>query len=441
MRSLFITILVLALLFLNSCAHIQKAPPLAFDVVDTGPVPPDVPSIPPWRTVPLDPEYGGGWVVAGDLDGDGAVDIVSAQNHNVEDTHYTSAAAAQRLDGSVMWRWGAPKMGRKNLHHDVALQIHDWDGDGRKEVMLLADRCLVELDGATGQERRRLSIPQDASDCLTFCDLSGAGRPTDFLVKTRYTTLWAYDRMGKLLWQSELPGGYRTAHQARPFDLDGDGRDEIMAGYGLLNHKGELIWTFTSGKTNLEKGHLDCARIVRQGDSPASTRIVLTCCGAKNIAMVDGNGKTVWEITGHHFESIQVGTILPKPRGPHLLVDIDHTPRGESDLWILDRKGNLCGKIRGEYCRHHALIDWNGDGLEEIVVGHSGAMYGPAGRRIATLSAPIDAGVLLLGDFTGDGICDVARGNPNVLYIYQNESTRKPCTPVPLGTPLNITYY
>ncbi|HPO13082.1 MAG TPA: hypothetical protein PLI09_06520 [Candidatus Hydrogenedentes bacterium] len=441
MCSFFIAVMVLVLAVLSSCAHVQKPPPLAFDVVDTGPVAADVPSIKPWRTVTLDPDYGGCWIVAGDLDGDGTVEIVSAQNHNLDDTHYTSAASAQRLDGSIMWRWGDPNIGRKGLHHDVALQIHDWDGEGHQEVVLLADKALVELDGATGKERRRLSIPAGASDCLTFCDLSGVGRPADFLVKTRYTSLWAYDHSGTLLWQSELPGGYRTAHQARPFDLDRDGRDEIMAGYALLNHKGKVVWTFTSEKVDLGKGHLDCARILKKGMSPKSTRIVLTCCGAKNIAMIDGKGKTLWEISGRHFESIQVGAILPKPHGPHILVDIDHTPRGESDLWILDRNGNLCAKIRGEYCRHHELIDWNADGLDEIVVGHSGAMYDHTGRRIATLAAPTAAGNLLLGDFTGDGISDVARGGGDVLYIYQNNSQKKPHFPVPLGTPLNITYY
>lgn len=440
MRVLFIAISVVTMFLPIYRAHSSESPSLAFDTVDVGPAPPDVPSIEPWRTVVLDPEYGGCWTVAGDLDADGSVDIVSAQNHNDGDIHYTSAAVAQRLDGSVMWRWGDPKIGRKDLHHDVALQIHDWDGDGHNEVVLLADKALVELDGATGKERRHIAIPEAASDCLVFCDLSGTGRPTDFLVKTRYTDIWAYNREGALLWQSRMPGGYRTSHQAIPFDLDKDGRDEIMAGYALLDHDGSVIWTFKSEKTSLGAGHLDCARILAFGKTPESTRIALTCCGAKNIAVIDGNGTTIWEVPGHHFESIQIGNILSKPEGPHILVDIDHTARGESDMWVLDQNGNTCGKIRGEYCRQHGLIDWNGDGLDEIVVGNSGAMYDETGRRIATLAAP-NAGTLLFGDFTGDGVLDVARGSSHALHIYRNESGRKPSAPVPLGTRLNFTYY
>ena len=202
------------------------------------PAEPNAPVVQPWRRITLDPEYSGAWVVAGDLDGDGAVEIVSARNVDRNDVHYTSAAVAQRLDGRVLWRWGNPKIGRKPLHHDVACQIYDWDGDGRNEVVLCTEGFLVELDGATGREKRRLPLPKDATDCLVFANLSGNKRPTDVLVKTRYTQLWAFNRDGKQLWTVENPGGYRTAHQPVSVDLDGDGRDEVMAGYAMLNANG-----------------------------------------------------------------------------------------------------------------------------------------------------------------------------------------------------------
>ena len=107
-----------------------------FDVRDTGAPPAGVPEVAPWRIVALDPDYAGQWAVAGDVDGDGAVEVVAAENVNVEDTHYTSAVAAHRLDGSVLWRWGNPDAGRKNWHHDVACQIHDWDGDGKDTIAI-----------------------------------------------------------------------------------------------------------------------------------------------------------------------------------------------------------------------------------------------------------------------------------------------------------------
>lgn len=174
--------------------------PVYYDVKDADERPTEVPLIEPWKIVPLDAEYGGQWVVAGDMDGDGQAEIVSAENVNNGDVHYTSAAVAQELDGSVLWRWGNPAIGRKKWHHDVACQIHDWDGDGLNEVVLCTKGFLVELDGSTGRERRRIRIADDATDCLVFCNLSGGRRASDVLVKTRYHQIWAYDSEGNLLW-------------------------------------------------------------------------------------------------------------------------------------------------------------------------------------------------------------------------------------------------
>ena len=213
----------------------QDSPPLRFDTADHGDPGDKAPILKPWKSIEIDPEYGGHWRVYGDVDGDGAVEVVSCRNVDEDDVHYTSTAVVQRLDGSVLWRWGDPTIGRTNLHHDVACQIYDWDGDGKNEVVLLTEGFLVELDGATGKERRRFPIPPEATDCLAFVNLSGGERATDVLVKTRYSQIWAYNYDGKLLWTVENPGGYRTAHQAIPIDIDGDGKDEIMAGYALLN--------------------------------------------------------------------------------------------------------------------------------------------------------------------------------------------------------------
>ena len=421
---------------------------LYFDVKDVGEPGQETPLIQPWKVVPLDPEYGGQWVVAGDVNADGEVEIVSAENLNENDVHYTSAVAAQRLDGTVLWRWGDPAIGRKTWHHDVACQIHDWDGDGKNEVVLCTKGYLVELDGATGKERRRFPIPDDATDCLVFCNLSGHDHPTDVLVKNRYRQIWAYSREGDLLWTVRDPGGYRTAHQPRPMDLDGDGRDEVMAGYAMLNHDGSVRWVFESREVDQRRGHLDCARIVRRGNTPEQWRIALTCCGANNIALVDGAGNVLWEVTGHHFESIDVGHVLPDHPGAHIVVDIDHQPYGNSPIWILDEQGNLLGRIVTDYSRHHALLDWTGDGIDEILVAHNRAIYNHRGERIATfaeLQTRQSTGAyetsVLTGDMTADGVPDVILATPGNVFIYRNEKGQKSDTAMHIGTELNFTLY
>lgn len=419
-----------------------------FDVVDNGLADPAVPGFVPWKTITLDPDYGGQWVVAGDVDGDGAVEIVSAENFNEVDTHYTSAVAVQRLDGSLVWHWGNPDIGRKNWHHDVACQIVDWDGDGANEVVVSAERAIVELDGKTGAEKRRIPIEKGASDCLVFCDLSGKGRPTDVIAKDRYENIWAYNYDGKLLWHVNMPGGYRTAHQPRPMDIDGDGLDEIMAGFAMLNHDGSVRWVFASKTTDLKQGHLDCARVLKSAPALEDVRIALTCCGANNIAVVNGLGQPIWEHAGHHFESIQLADIVPGQPGPQILADIDHRPRGEGPLWVFAADGTRLGQIMTPYGRHHRLIDWTGDGLAEILNGDNQAIYSGAGQRIGTFLIPgSQAGIerpfelsVLSGDCDLDGRQDALLITLDSVYIYHNENGAIPKETV-AGTGLNVTLY
>jgi hypothetical protein len=168
-------------------------------------------------------------------------------------------------------------------------------------------------------------------------------------------------------------------------------------------------------------------------------------CRANGIAVVNGNGKTIWERGGNHFESIDVGRVIAERAGPQILVDIDHQPLGKGPLWLLDENGAWLGRINADYARLHDLLDWNGDGFNEIVNAHSGAVYDNQGRRIATLAAPPAAKggerSILVGDFTGDGVPDVALITTTAVHIFRNESGAKPAHRVGLGTEFNFTLY
>ncbi len=430
--------LILCILHVASAEESQA---VRFDILDPGPSAQDVPQINPWKTIHLDPEYGGNWCVTGDLDGDGQPEIVSAKNKYGDGIHYTTSAVAHRLDGSILWKWGNPTEGHAYNGYDVALQIYDWDGDGTNEVMLLTEGELVELDGATGKEKRRFAIPIRATDCLVFVNLSGGQRAQEVIVKDRYRRLWAYDYEGNQLWGGQWkPGGFPTAHQPRPIDLDSDGKDEIMAGYAMLNSDGTVRWTYRSKVMDQTHGHLDCCRVIQRGKTPEAYRLILTCCGDNNIACVDGNGKVLWERPGHHFESVQLGKIFPDLPGPHLLVDIAHEPVGTSPLWVMNSQGNVLGKIMLTSSRIHDLVDWTGDGVDEILVSADRGIFDYRGKRIATFNTGSRGGALLLGDMTSDGISDVTiiTAQPLAANIFKNTHGT---TPGQLGCGVNFTLY
>jgi len=55
----------------------------------------------------------------------------------------------------------------------------------------------------------------------------------------RYRNFWIFDRHLELLWQ----GQGQTGHFPYPFDVDGDGRDEVLIGYSLWDHSGQQRWS------------------------------------------------------------------------------------------------------------------------------------------------------------------------------------------------------
>ena len=407
--------------------------------------------IQPWKQVALDPNYSGAWVITGDIDGDGQVEIVSARNVNVGDVHYTSAVVAQRLDGQVLWRWGNPNIGRRGLHHDVACQICDWNGDGTKEVVVATKGYLVELDGATGKERRRLPIPPDATDCLLFANLSGHPRATDVLVKNRYGQIWALDYSGKAPLDCSEPRGLRDGTPAYPRryrrgragrdhgwlrdaelgragPVDAGGRKKAWGAHGLLPH---------SPQGEDTAGLASCDYLLR---TQATSCWRLT-------AMARPNGKSVAIILN-----------------PSTLAGFTRSGQGRRFLSILSipmrfgswtRTANFSGNSKAGYSRFHTLVDWNGDGYDEIVVPHERGVFDFRGRRIGTFAMeaqkdlyggkpPVEGEVghiVLRGDMDGDGVPDITITAPYRVYVFRNEKGRKPEGPTALGCGTNFTLY
>ena len=164
--------------------------------------------------------------------------------------------------------------------------------------------------------------------------------------------------------------------------------------------------------------------------------------------MLDGEGKVIWEAPGHHFESVDVGRVLPNSPEPQLVVDIDHLP-DSGPIWVFDGQGAAVGRLRTNYARHHCILDWNGDGLEEIIVGDSCGISDHRGCPILTLQIPT-AGFhekgpherfLVPANVAGAGRPDLIVTSPNTAHIFRNEQgARDPCF-AELGSERNFTLY
>ena len=401
----------------------------------------------PWRRVVFDPVWAGDWVVAGDIDGDGEVELVSARNNGSAADHYVVSVIAYKLDGTVLWTWGNPSAGQAACSYDVACQVYDWNNDGHPEVVIATDiggtRHIVELNGATGVEVRRFPIPMDSCDSIAFCNLTGGpgAYPRDITVKTRYTQIWAYDHNGSQLWTAYMPGGYQTSHQARPMDIDNDGIDEISAGCVMLNADGSQRWIVHDGAT-VYGAHVDCVRLFKQGATAAETRIVISFDSNDRLAMVDGNGNVVWQLTEYHYQSIDVAKMRDDIPGRQLAVDDGSYVL---PIHIFDENGNLLEVLpnpAGYSQRIHFTIDWFGNGLESVVIAHPSRMYdGWGAERVYFDNGGVYPGLCMKGDMTGDGVPDVMMTIDHGVCIYKNLLGAPLPAGVPMGTSVNFTLY
>jgi hypothetical protein len=428
----------------------------------------EIPVIKPWKIIVQDKDYNGAWTVSGDLTGNGIPELVCGRSYAAEGEHYTASAIAYTLEDKVLWTWGNPGDMGQGVGSDLACQVYDWDNDGSNEVILSTwqdgKTWLVELEGSTGKEKRRFEIPAGAADCFTFCNISGEpfSHPSDIIVKTRYSQLWAYDYMGNQLWTIYRPGKHSTAHQAVPFDLDLDGIDEIMTGYVMVDHEGNPMWIADrSGTSNA--GHLDCVRQYYQSHkyivykiknpSPSWSKLVLTYCNGRRISMVNGVGELIWGISGRHFQSIDIGKVRPDLLGKQIIVDVGADDPEENGIWILDGDGNVLTIIAREKCRTHRLINWDSADTECILISDDRALYNGHGKKLVLFDTPIPQGAVPLeenaemlaftGDMSGDAIPDVVLyTNPgSVIYVFKNENDIKPRGNVPLGSGVNYTLY
>jgi hypothetical protein len=274
------------------------------------------------------------------------------------------------------------------------------------------------------------------------------------LVKTRYSQIWAYDVDGKLLWTVAKPGGYRTAHQPFPVDLDGDGRDEIIAGYAALNHDGSLRWKLPDEACR-SGGHADSIRLFQDGNQAEDKRLLLTHCGGDRMDMLDGNGRVLWSVTGLHFESVFFGQLDRTVPGRELVVDICHQPWGNAPLLILDEQGRLLGRYVTMRSRQHRLVDWFGTGEDLIFCGQTRALLDATGHKRANFATPMPSGIQIpddadplrymihLADVTGSGRPDlvVSTVPGTAVWIYKNEQGAKCLAPERLTMPTNATLY
>lgn len=384
---------------------------------------------------------GGGKGLLGDIDGDGRMEVIFAQgNSGIDDRyvpHQVTCVTAYRLDGTQMWQTGERMEQPGGFGADFPVQICDFDGDGSLEVVCVMNKKFCVLDGKTGECKKRYDLPADeAHDCIILANLTGRSERRDVILKDRYHNMWALDNDFKLLWTH----AGNIGHFPWVSDVNGDGYDEVMAGYDLLDHNGKLLWSCK----DLED-HADCLWV---GDVNADGKPEIVVGGSVT-CLYDAGGNELWRYDGSiESQHVALGKFCPELPGLQV-AGLDRIQRGDGHkgqwsgrdgMFLLDCEGKELWKenrqTKGWLTIVDALYNWNGEGQDYILAYRRGGGVNPGlydGTGNIVISFPED-GYVLHGDFFGRGKEDVLIYTPEKAYVYS--STKYDLSEAPSGRPI-----
>jgi rhamnogalacturonan endolyase len=406
------------------------------------------------------PKFGAGRNVRfGDLDGDGQVDMLIAQNIprvRGDSFDHLSALTAVTLDGRLLWQSGRADPRNGLLTNDTPFQINDIDGDRRNEVVLIRDFKIQVLDGRNGNVKRWVWMPPMkappsgppgvvaaaaaappppappvtgagappparpyelySGDSIIFANLTGKPGRRDFILKDRYRHVWAYSRDLKLLWE----GDEDTGHFPYPTDIDGDGKDELFIGHGMWTHAGKRLWSM-AGKL---KDHVDAVAVGNFSGDPKAPPRVYWATSDEGFLMLDLKGNVLKHTLVGHTQTVGIGKF--RPDLPGLQIVTTNFWRNPGIISVFDAEGNLLKQGEPIHTGSVTLpVNWRGDGQEFVLLSGNvteGGMIDGQLRRVVMFPddghADLTAQVL---NVTGDSRDEIILWDESSVWIYTQD--------------------
>lgn len=366
---------------------------------------------------------------------------------------FISCLTAVDLEGNVLWQLGEPsgqaeKLGKVSA--DMPLQVYDIDGDGRDEVIVGLDFEIRILDGETGRVKKAAKTPlsDDEDDTLIgvpygtyafdrinpdgirICNFRGRERPADILIKDRYCRVYALDEDLNVMWK--FKSDTNTGHCPLPVDIDGDGRDEVLVGYKLLDSDGRELWHYP-----IEKDHTD--EIVAGKWMPGDENGYFACVsGTEGFFIGDFHGNIVSRDRIGHAQRVSVANYCPEREGLEIAVSNFWGHQGV--IFLYDYRGNPIWEMQNEKNGNIlAPVNWDGNGAELILTNADPLKGGLIdGNGVRAVKFPDDGHPVLCCeaiDLTGDERDEIVVWDYHSMYIYTQEDNPRTQTYHPVKFP------
>lgn len=366
--------------------------------------------------------------------------LAQAQKRVHRDAYaHISCLTAIDLDGNILWQKGEPSENSAvlgKISADMPFQVYDINGDGKDEVIWGENFEIQILEGATGKvlksaktplsdddDNSLIGVPYNAyafdrinPDGIRIANFSGKEHASDILIKDRYCRVYALNSDLEVMWKYVSPKN--TGHFPLAIDVNGDGHDELLCGYTLLDHNGKTIWTLP-----IELDHTD--EIVAGKFVTGSDKGYFACVsGTQGFFICDFQGNIISHDYIGHAQRVSVGNYCPDEEGFHIIVSNFWGHQGI--LYFYDSKGNPVWEMENELNGNVlAPVNWKGDGSDLILLNADvtrGGLINGSGRQ--AVAFPDDGHPTMCCeaiDLCGDARDELVVWDYHSLYIYTQE--------------------
>jgi hypothetical protein len=288
----------------------------------------------------------------GDVDGSGKYAIVDILND------YSTIVYGN--DGKELWRWTAPPTSRDDPRgNEAAGVLWDFHHTGKDELAHWREtpdgkEWLVLAEGLTGKVIKQVPWPAPALPHVDnnyrmavakFHKDSDGPDTLLVLVDTGgYISLTAYDKDLNQLWQhAEHRLKDYFGHYIYPWDVNGDGIDEVMISHLCLDANGKEIWNDAKYFED-NHDHMDAMEFFdMNGDGKPELLVGQSDAGTMEYNAQ--NGKIIWQNNSDHSQQVTAGYILGDSKTPQVVTNGRTYMNGLSaQLYWFDNQGRLLEK-------------------------------------------------------------------------------------------------
>jgi hypothetical protein len=275
---------------------------------------------------------------------------------------------------------------------------------GDRMVQTVADELIV-LRGSDGEVVSRAKAPPLAPNMryLDYATSSGnfTGQGLDIVLREWRQDLggggvhlWAYDRRLNPLWEHVLPSAWYGHHWSVQFcDVDGNGRDELLAGGTLFDAAGNVIWQHDrdAEMMRIHGGqHYDAVAVGRFADDKSLDPVAFLLGGSAGVYVVDaltGRTRAVHRIG--HAQGRHVGKLRADLPGQQVLAITRWGSYGI--LTLFSGRGDRLWTIQPDQIGQGSCPVWWGERDTQLIwtntTGPVQALYDGYGRKVKDLAA------------------------------------------------------